>query len=146
MTWPLSVCLSFSRECLTIISSPYLHVFTEIYYEQNPPKQLPWDPSKKTIAIIGTGWASVAFLTTLDTSNYNVVIVSPRNYFLFTPLLPSTTVGTIDLRSILQPIRFITRFKERETMFVEGECKDIDPVKKTILIEGTSFILKCLSS
>ena len=36
---------------------------------------------------------------------YDVVIVSPRNHFLFTPLLPSTTVGTIEFRSIIEPIR-----------------------------------------
>ncbi len=32
-------------------------------------------------------------------------MVSPRNHFLFTPLLPSTTVGTIEFRSIIEPIR-----------------------------------------
>jgi NADH dehydrogenase FAD-containing subunit len=34
-----------------------------------------------------------------------VTIVSPRNYFLFTPLLAGTTTGTIELRSIMEPIR-----------------------------------------
>ncbi len=28
----------------------------------------------------------------------DVVVVSPRNYFLFTPLLPSVTVGTLEAR------------------------------------------------
>jgi len=33
--------------------------------------------------------------------------VSPRNYFLFTPLLPGVTVGSLEARSISEPIRRI---------------------------------------
>lgn len=62
--------------------------------------------------------------------------MSPRNYFLFTPLLPSCTVGTIDVRSIVEPTRFITRHKSREIKVYEAECTDIDPVKKTVTIAG----------
>jgi hypothetical protein len=35
--------------------------------------------------------------------------VSPVNYFLFTPMLPSATVGTLELRSLVEPIRRIVR-------------------------------------
>lgn len=62
--------------------------------------------------------------------------MSPRNYFLFTPLLPSCTVGTIDVRSIVEPTRFITRHKSRDIKVYEAECTDIDPVKKTVTIAG----------
>ncbi len=34
----------------------------------------------------------------LDKEKFHVSIVSPRNHFLFTPLLPSTTVGTLEFR------------------------------------------------
>lgn len=64
------------------------------------------------------------------------VVVSPRNYFLFTPLLPSCTVGTVDIRSIVEPIRFITRHKAREVKVYEAECTDIDPLNKTVTIAG----------
>lgn len=64
------------------------------------------------------------------------MVVSPRNYFLFTPLLPSCTVGTIELRSIMEPIRFITQHKTRNVKFYESECTDIDPESKTISITG----------
>jgi NADH dehydrogenase FAD-containing subunit len=40
----------------------------------------------------------------LDTSKYDVTIVSPRNYFLFTPLLPSVTVGTLDPKAYVRPL------------------------------------------
>jgi hypothetical protein len=38
----------------------------------------------------------------LLTDEYNVTVVSPRNYFLFTPLLPGTTTGTVEYRSIIE--------------------------------------------
>lgn len=37
-----------------------------------------------------------------------VSLISPENYFLFTPLLTSAAVGTVELRSILEPIRRVT--------------------------------------
>ncbi|KAI9355119.1 hypothetical protein DFJ73DRAFT_291296 [Zopfochytrium polystomum] len=112
----------------------------EIYLGRHPPKQFEWDHSKKTIAILGTGWGSTSLLRDIDTENYNVVVISPRAYFLFTPLLPSCTVGTIELRSLMQPIRFITRFKSREVLFVEGNCTDIDPTNKVVTVEDNSEI------
>lgn len=43
---------------------------------------------KKNLVILGTGWAAVSLLKHIDRDLYNINIVSPRNYFLFTPLLP----------------------------------------------------------
>lgn len=34
----------------------------------------------------------------VDKEKYEVTVISPRNHFLFTPLLPSTTVGTLEFR------------------------------------------------
>jgi len=31
---------------------------------------------------------------------HKVTVISTRNHFLFTPLLPSTTVGTLEFRSV----------------------------------------------
>ncbi|KAJ3105378.1 NADH:ubiquinone oxidoreductase [Phlyctochytrium planicorne] len=113
----------------------------DIYNARHPPTQFEWDHTKKTIAILGTGWGSTSLLKGLDTENYNVVLISPRAYFLFTPLLPSCTVGTIELRSIMQPIRFLTRFKKREVLFIEGNCVDIDPNNKCLTVEDNSEIV-----
>ncbi len=40
-------------------------------------------------------------------NKYDVVLVSPRNHFLFTPLLPSAAVGTLEFRAIQEPVRTI---------------------------------------
>jgi hypothetical protein len=34
----------------------------------------------------------------IDTDAFEVVVVSPRNHFVFTPMLPSTAVGTVEFR------------------------------------------------
>ncbi|GAB6030201.1 hypothetical protein CHUAL_005877 [Chamberlinius hualienensis] len=61
--------------------------------------------SRKKIVILGTGWGSYSALKNINKNTYDVVVVSPRNHFLFTPLLASTTVGTLEFRSIIEPIR-----------------------------------------
>jgi NADH dehydrogenase FAD-containing subunit len=63
-------------------------------------------------------------------------VISPHNYFLYTPLLPSVTVGTLEARSIIQPTRFITRHKKRKVNVIEAEAKEVDPVSKTVTFEG----------
>lgn len=88
----------------------------------------------------GTGWGSVSLLKKLDTENYNVIVISPRNYFLFTPLLPSCTTGTIEHRSIMEPIRAILRHKKASVKFYEAEAMSIDPVKKIIKVADDSEV------
>jgi NADH dehydrogenase len=53
---------------------------------------------KPRLVIVGGGWGAVSVLNNLDKDKYNVTLVSENNYFLFTPLLPSATVGTLELR------------------------------------------------
>uniref|UniRef100_A0A7N2REP1 NADH:ubiquinone reductase (non-electrogenic) n=1 Tax=Quercus lobata TaxID=97700 RepID=A0A7N2REP1_QUELO len=64
---------------------------------------------KKKVVVLGTGWAGTSFLKNLNNPTYDVQVISPRNYFAFTPLLPSVTCGTVEPRSIVEPIRNIVR-------------------------------------
>uniref|UniRef100_A0A1I8HLR4 Pyr_redox_2 domain-containing protein n=1 Tax=Macrostomum lignano TaxID=282301 RepID=A0A1I8HLR4_9PLAT len=61
--------------------------------------------SRQRLVILGTGWGSYSALRNVDKSKFDVIVVSPRNHFLFTPLLCSTTVGTLEFRSIIEPVR-----------------------------------------
>ncbi|KAI6091927.1 FAD/NAD(P)-binding domain-containing protein [Hypoxylon rubiginosum] len=110
------------------------------YTDRNPEEQFAPDPSKKTLVVLGTGWGSVALLKKLDTANYNVVVISPRNYFLFTPLLPSCTTGNIEHRSIMEPVRQILRHKKAHAKFYEAEATHIDVDRKVIKISDNSDI------
>ncbi|GAB2274832.1 External alternative NAD(P)H-ubiquinone oxidoreductase B1, mitochondrial [Dionaea muscipula] len=92
---------------------------------------------KKKMVVLGTGWAGISFLKDLDPTMYDVKVVSPRNYFAFTPLLPSVTCGTVEARSIVEPIRNIMKKRSGEFDFCEAECVKIDGEKKKILCRST---------
>ncbi|KAG5734706.1 hypothetical protein E4T56_gene8968 [Termitomyces sp. T112] len=108
--------------------------------ERSPGSQLPFDETKKTVVILGSGWGATSLLKTLDTTEYNVVVISPKNFFLFTPLLPSVAVGTLNPRSIIQSTRYITRHKARGVAVIEAEATDVDPTAKTVTFVDNSEI------
>jgi len=67
------------------------------------------------------------FLPTIDTTKYEVVLVSPRNFFVFTPLLPSVCSGALSSRSCMEPIRrFTVRGGKKAVSFYEGRAEDVD--------------------
>lgn len=76
----------------------------------------------------------------LDTENYNVIVISPRNFFLFTPLLPSCTTGLIEHRSIMEPIRNILRQKNGRVKYYEAEATKIDAEKRVVYISDDSEV------
>jgi NADH:ubiquinone reductase (non-electrogenic) len=41
--------------------------------DRHPGTQLPFDPERKTIVVLGSGWGATSLLKTLDTTDYNVV-------------------------------------------------------------------------
>lgn len=98
-------------------------------------------PHKQRLVILGSGFASFSLLKQIDSKAFDVVVVSPRNHFLFTPLLPSTTVGTIEFRSIIEPVRTA---KEQVT-FYHAFCTAIDHDNNTVAcrnaLDGNEFIL-----
>ena len=86
-------------------------------------------PGRVTDEIIG--WAGYPLLWSLDHTKFQVVMVSPRSYFVFTPLLASTAVGTLEVRTALEPIR--TRRNKAE--FIQGWANSVDLYNKRIAIE-----------
>lgn len=62
---------------------------------------------KPRLVIVGGGWGAVSLLQTLKAEDYHVTVVSPETYYTFTPLLPSAAVGTIMVRSLVEPLRKI---------------------------------------
>lgn len=87
---------------------------------------------KKKITILGAGFAAFRFLKKIDTEKFDVTVVSLRNHFLFTPLLPSTTVGTIEFRSIIEPIRNIKNIN-----FIQSKGTNVDTENNNIFCFDT---------
>ncbi|KAF3327588.1 external alternative NAD(P)H-ubiquinone oxidoreductase B2 [Carex littledalei] len=100
------------------------------YADSKPADENP--TRKKKVVVLGTGWGGTTFLRNLDSSQYDVQVISPRNYFAFTPLLPSVTCGTVEPRSIVEPIRRILEKKKGNIKFWEAECFKVDPKNKKL--------------
>ncbi len=62
---------------------------------------------KPRVVVLGSGWGGNKVARYLDKSKFDVRVVSPANHFLFTPLLPSTAVGTLEFRAVQEPVRTI---------------------------------------
>eukprot|EP00933_Yihiella_yeosuensis_P061009 TRINITY_DN6382_c0_g1_i1.p1 TRINITY_DN6382_c0_g1~~TRINITY_DN6382_c0_g1_i1.p1 ORF type:complete len:572 (+),score=116.42 TRINITY_DN6382_c0_g1_i1:488-2203(+) len=60
---------------------------------------------------------------------YDISIVSPRNFFLYTPLLPSACMGSVEDRSIVTPIR---RVAQGKADYFEAKCLSVDTKRKVI--------------
>lgn len=56
------------------------------------------------IVVLGSGWGGYQIALNLN-KDIPLTVVSPSNHFVFTPLLPSTAVGTLEFRCIQEPIR-----------------------------------------
>lgn len=91
------------------------------------------------LVVLGTGFGAVSLLKDLSPNRYAVTVVSPRNHFLFSPLLPSTTVGTIEFLSIAEPIRLAASYAS----FVQAEAIGLDTTRKIIccksIFDGKEF-------
>lgn len=96
----------------------------EVLVDDNDSERMMEQKDKPRLVILGTGWGSVALLKHLNPDDYHVTVVSPTNYFLFTPMLPSATVGTLGLRSLVEPVRRI--IQRVHGHFLKAEAVDVE--------------------
>lgn len=90
------------------------------------------DYAKPKLVVLGTGFGAFSLLKSLKRNIFDTTVVSPRNHFLFTPLLPSTTVGTLEFRSIIEPVRRgIPGIR-----YYQARCTDVDTIRKEIVCSG----------
>ena len=81
---------------------------------------------KQRVVILGSGWGGYGLLRGIDKGRYgacvcvcsviqkptmiawifwpDVVVIPPNTYFNFTPLLASTSVGTLEFRTAVEPV------------------------------------------
>ena len=96
----------------------------ETYLDDDDSDEARRQKDKPRLVILGGGWGGVALMKELAPENYHVTVISPTNYFLFTPMLPSATVGTLGLRSLVEPIRRIMRSVGGH--FICARAEDVD--------------------
>ncbi|KAF2711525.1 FAD/NAD(P)-binding domain-containing protein [Pleomassaria siparia CBS 279.74] len=86
---------------------------------------------RQRVVILGSGWAGYTVARQLDSKKYQAVVVSPRSYFAFTPLLASTSVGTLEFRTALEPVRS----RRSNVGFFQGWADAVDFKNGTVTIE-----------
>lgn len=91
------------------------------------------------IVVLGTGWGAHSLVKVVDVAEVqSVTVISPRNFFFFTPLLSATAVGTVEFRSIVEPIRksnpLISYFEAVATK-IDHEAKTVHCVRDPSEIE-----------
>ena len=103
---------------------------------------------RERIVILGSGWAGKLpkfserpigdkwrlgyVLSQRLSTKYQTVVISPRSYFVFTPLLNSTATGTLEFRTALEPVR---SKRKPNIEFMQGWADDVDFGHKTITVE-----------
>jgi hypothetical protein len=96
--------LSFLRQKMT--SSSFLSRHFTSLPTQQPTPSASTPQTKPRVIILGSGWGGYTMASRLSKSHYDVRVISPANHFLFTPLLPSTAVGTLEFRAIQEVSRW----------------------------------------
>eukprot|EP00298_Acanthocystis_sp_HF-20_P007391 c16999_g1_i1.p1 GENE.c16999_g1_i1~~c16999_g1_i1.p1 ORF type:complete len:472 (-),score=194.58 c16999_g1_i1:98-1513(-) len=94
-------------------------------------KPIPSGYTKKKLVVLGCGWGGFHVAKYVDKSLYDVRVISPTNHFLFTPLLPSTAVGTLEFRCIQEPVRTIDGLAG----YYQAKARAIDFEKRIIVCE-----------
>lgn len=88
---------------------------------------------KEKMVVLGSGWAAISLVSAMNLFRYDVTLVSPRNYFLFTPLLAEAAVGGVSAESIVEPVRNFSHGGGFD--FVEANAMSIDPKNKVVHCE-----------
>ncbi|KAL3809331.1 hypothetical protein ACHAXA_003220 [Cyclostephanos tholiformis] len=89
---------------------------------------------RRTVVVLGTGWSAHAFVKLASTYDLRIVVVSPVNHFVFTPMLASAAVGTVEYRSMTEPIRVTNPHIDN---FVEGRAIGVDVAARKVQVQLT---------
>ncbi|KAH0830678.1 hypothetical protein J3R83DRAFT_2133 [Lanmaoa asiatica] len=88
---------------------------------------------KPKLVIVGGGWGAVSVLQNLSLGDYHVTVVTAETFTTFTPLLPSAAVGTVQVRSLVEPIRkIIARLRGQ---MIYGRATDLVMSERLLEVE-----------
>jgi len=84
--------------------------------------------AKKSIVIIGSGWAGSTLSTHLEETKWSITIVSPETTTPYTPLLASAACGLYDFSIVETPVRHTSK----HIKFIKARVEAIDFKAKTV--------------
>lgn len=93
---------------------------------------------RPTIVVLGSGWAAHALLKVADTYKLRIIVISPSNHFVFTPMLASASVGTVEYRSMTEAVRAANPMIDN---YIEGSATSIDIQQKILKVQLNSLLV-----
>jgi NADH dehydrogenase FAD-containing subunit len=131
---PLDVILARSMDTLEDIA---LHL-ARIPYETGDAELTPeMEATRKTVVILGSGWAAHALMKVADSAKLRLIVVSPANHFVFTPMLASSAVGTVEYRSMTEAVRSANPMIDD---YLEGKATAVNVQNKTVTVQLNSLL------
>jgi NADH:ubiquinone reductase (H+-translocating) len=94
--------------------------------------------NRPTIVVLGSGWAAHALLKVADTYKLRIIVVSPSNHFVFTPMLASASVGTVEYRSMTEAVRAANPMIEN---YIEGVATSLDIQRQVLKVQLNSLLV-----
>lgn len=121
-------------------TSPYEHITRRTITKRTyatPVRHSVAIPESKThrerVVILGSGWGGYTFSRKVSPDTYAPLIISPRSYFVFTPLLTDAASGSLDFSNIVEPVRD----PKANVDFIQAAARSINLEKKTVTCEAT---------
>lgn len=105
--------------------------------------------AKKTVVVVGGGFAGINVVKHLDSNQYNVLLIDKLNHHQFQPLFYQVATSQIEPSSISFPLRHIFRGKKNvqirlaEVFSVNPEQKSLDTSIGTIAFDYLILSMGC---
>jgi NADH:ubiquinone reductase (H+-translocating) len=90
-------------------------------------------PKREKVVVLGSGWGGYTFSRKLSNKLYSCTVVSPRSYFVFTPLLIDTTTGNLEFSNVVEPVRD----PKAKVDFIQAAARKVDFQKKVVICEAS---------
>lgn len=94
---------------------------------------LPLTTGRERLVILGTGWGAARLTRDIDPRKYDITVLSPRNHMVFTPLLASTCIGTLEPRGVCQAIADLQpALKQPQNFYYAASAMAVHPNERII--------------
>ena len=94
---------------------------------------IPLRTGRPRLVVLGTGWGGARLIRDIDPNKYDITVISPRNHFVFTPLLSSTCVGTLEARAVtLSVVDLQKALKSPQNFYFSAEAVSVLPEERVV--------------
>lgn len=92
------------------------------------------------VVVLGSGFGALNLVRRLHTDRFRVTVVSPQNYFTFTPMLTRAMSGEVEPSSIIEPFRrYCRRARVGNVRFIEAEALQVVPGENRVVCRDTTL-------